>query len=273
MAPAALRPLLAAALMLTAPAVAAPQQVGDVPYVPTPEPVVDAMLDLAGVGAGDVVLDLGSGDGRIVVAAARDYGARAMGVDLNPKRVAEARENAREAGVADRVRFERGDLFDADLSRADVLTLYLLPEVNLRLRAAILDQMRPGARVVSHDFDMGEWGPDRTITVPGDGSTVHLWIVPARVEGAWRLDAGDGGPPWRVDISQDFQRLEATASRGGDTVELRDGVVRGEAVTFTWPDGRRFLGHLEDEAGAMAGVSQTATLDESSDWRAVRDGS
>lgn len=267
------RAALAAALLLIAPTAAPAQQVGDVPFVPTPEPVVEAMLDLADVGAGDFVLDLGSGDGRIVVAAARDRGARALGVDLDPRRIAEARDAARQAGVTDRVNFVQGDLFDQDLSRADVLTMYLLPEVNLRLRPVILERMRPGARVVSHDFDMGEWVPDRQVKVPGDGSNVYLWMVPARVEGVWRLDAGDGGGPWRLDIRQHFQRLEATARRGGETVDLADAGVQGEAVSFTWPDGRRFLGRLGDEAGTMAGVSQTATLDGSAGWRAVRSGS
>lgn len=146
----------------------------DVPYEPTPPAVVEAMLDLAGVGPDDVVYDLGCGDGRIVVAAAR-RGARSVGVDLDPERIAEARENARSAGVADRVTLVQGDLFDADVRDASVVMLYLWPHVNLRLRPRLLEQLRPGARVVSHSHDMGDWRPTRTVKV--GGSTLHLWVI------------------------------------------------------------------------------------------------
>ncbi len=152
----------------------------DVPYVPTPEPVVEKMLEVANVGPRDVVYDLGSGDGRIVILAAR-RGARAVGVDLDPQRVREARANARRAGVQDRVEFRQGDLFDVDLSRATVVTLYLLPGVNLKLKPKLLRELEPGTRIVSHSFDMGDWKPAKTVDV--DGRKVHLWIVPERERG------------------------------------------------------------------------------------------
>jgi SAM-dependent methyltransferase len=153
----------------------------DVHYVPTPEPVVARMLDLARVRPGDVVYDLGCGDGRIVVEAARRGARKAVGVDLDPERVAEARENVRAAGVQDRARIVEGDLFEQDLSDATVVTLYLLPELNLRLRPKLLE-LKPGTRIVSHAFDMGDWKPERQAEVAG--KTVYLWTVPARGAGA-----------------------------------------------------------------------------------------
>lgn len=154
----------------------------DAPYVVTPPPVVDAMLTVAGVTGDDVVYDLGSGDGRIVIAAARTYGARGIGYELDPERVREAREKARAAGVADRVRFEVQDIFTADLREATVVTMYLLPEVNLRLKPRLLSELRPGTRIVSHAFDLGEWAPEKVVTVTGsDGLyTVYCWVVPPR---------------------------------------------------------------------------------------------
>lgn len=156
----------------------AQQIVLDVPYVPTPNRVVKGMLDLANVGKDDVVCDLGCGDGRIIIAASRDYGAIGIGVDINPVRISEAKENALAAGVEDKVSFYEGDLFDFDFSKATVLTLYLLPDVNLKLMPKILAEMKPGSRVVSHAFDMGDWKPDDQISV--DGKSVFLWIVPEK---------------------------------------------------------------------------------------------
>jgi len=152
----------------------------EVPYVWTPHEVVAEMLRLAVVGPGDVVYDLGSGDGRVVIAAARDFGARGVGVEMDPRLVAESTESARRAGVADRVTFRAGDLFQTDLTEATVVTLYLSTELNLRLRPKILRELRPGARIVSHDFDMGDWAPARTVRVHVQerGSQLRLWIVP-----------------------------------------------------------------------------------------------
>ncbi|MBD2455111.1 class I SAM-dependent methyltransferase [Nostoc sp. FACHB-87] len=151
---------------------------GDVPYVPTPQPVVDAMLQVAKVGKNDVLYDLGSGDGRIVVTAAQKYGTRGVGIDISPERIQEANANAQKAGVTDLVEFRQQDLFKTDLSQATVITLYLLPEVNLRLRPELL-KLKPGTRIVSHAFDMGDWKPQQTLQV--DGKTIYYWVVPQEI--------------------------------------------------------------------------------------------
>jgi SAM-dependent methyltransferase len=157
---------------------ATPARAPDVRYEPSPRTVVRAMLKLAGVTERDVVYDLGSGDGRIPIAAARDFGARAVGIDIDPKLVERARANAREARVADRVTFRNEDLFAADVSDATVVTLFLLPEANLKLRPRLLAELRPGTRVVSHYHDMGDWKPDRRIRI--QGRSIYLWTIPPR---------------------------------------------------------------------------------------------
>ncbi len=158
----------------------APTREPDVPYVPTPEPVVSRMLQIAKVNRNDVVYDLGSGDGRIPITAVQKYGVRrAVGVDINPDRVREAKQNAQQANVTDRVEFRQQDLFATDLREASVVTLYLLPEVNLRLRPKLLRELKPGTRIVSHSFDMGDWKPERVETV--SGSTIYSWTVPKNV--------------------------------------------------------------------------------------------
>lgn len=156
-----------------------PARTPDVIYVPTPQPVVDAMLELAEVGPDDVLYDLGSGDGRIPVTAAREFGIRAVGIDINPVRIREANANAEEAGVTDKVTFIEGDLFEANISEATVVTLYLLQSLNVKLRPKLLSELRPGTRIVSHAFDMAnEWEPEETREV--EGSTIYLWTVPER---------------------------------------------------------------------------------------------
>ena len=155
-----------------------PQIAIDTPYLTSPQHVVEAMLKLARVGSGDTVYDLGCGDGRIVISAARRYGARGVGIDNNPVRIDEARVNARNAGVVDRVNFELNDLFDADIRNATVVAVYLLPDVNLRLRSRLMNELKPGTRIVSHTFDMGDWKPDREIRV--NGERILLWTVPGR---------------------------------------------------------------------------------------------
>jgi SAM-dependent methyltransferase len=154
----------------------APGRAPDVPFVPSPEEVVSSMLKLADVHKGDVVYDLGCGDGRIVISAAKDFGARGIGIDINPERIKEAAENARKAGVVKSVTFKEGDLFEASLDGATVVTLYLLPSVNLRLKPKLLHDLKPGTRIVSHSFDMGDWKPDKEIEV--NGRNLYLWIVP-----------------------------------------------------------------------------------------------
>lgn len=157
---------------------AAPLRGPDVIFVPTPNDVVDGMLKLAGVSKKDTVYDLGCGDGRIVITAAQKYGARGVGIDIDPERVAEATENVRKGGVADRVKIVRGDLFQANISEATVVTLYLLTDLNLKLRPKLLKELNPGTRIVSHAFSMGDWKPERTADV--SGTHVYLWRVPAR---------------------------------------------------------------------------------------------
>jgi hypothetical protein len=154
----------------------------DVPYVPTHESLVDEMLSMAKVGGNDVLYDLGSGDGRIVITAARKFGTRGVGYDLDPDRVSEARENARKAGVTDKVRFEQQDIFTAKIADATVITMYLLPDVNMRLRPRLLSELKPGTRIVSHNYDLGDWQPvqRKEMDVSGVNHTLFLWIVPQK---------------------------------------------------------------------------------------------
>ncbi|HLS84673.1 MAG TPA: class I SAM-dependent methyltransferase [Burkholderiales bacterium] len=160
----------------------APVRAPDVVFVPTPQEVVDEMLKVARVGKGDVLYDLGSGDGRIPVTAAKRFGIRAVGIDIDPQRISEARENARRAGVEKLVTFKNEDLFETDFSEATVVTLYLLPDLNVRLMPRLLKELKPGTRIVSHQFDMGDWKPEKELDV--NGRTVYLWTVPARGRGA-----------------------------------------------------------------------------------------
>ncbi len=179
-----LRPVLlviAACCLAAAPAAAQYENdyfYGDVPYVPTPQPVVEAMLELAEVGPNDIVYDLGSGDGRIVITAAKKYGCRAVGIEINPRRVEEARENAKKAGVADRVKFIQGDMFKADIHEATVVTLYLLSSVNEKLKPKLFKELRPGTRVVSHRFTMPDWKPVKQTRA--EGRPIYLWRIPER---------------------------------------------------------------------------------------------
>ena len=224
-----------------------------VPFVATPEDVGMEMLKLAGVTARDTVYDLGSGDGRLVLNAALAFGARGVGVELDPALVQESRERAVVAGVADRVTFRWQDIFEADIRDATAVMIYLLPEVNLKLRPKLLADLRPGTPIVSHDFAMAEWRPDRTVQVraPDRVHTLHLWLVPARVEGTWSLEiAGPEGPSRATAIfAQRFQEL--TGALGGETGEplVLRGDLRGDAITFTATDAtgvtRRFSGRAE----------------------------
>lgn len=159
-------------------AAATPTRTPDVVFVPTPEEVVDAMLKVAKVTSRDVVYDLGSGDGRIAIAAAKEHGARAIGIDIDPQRIAEANENAKKAGVTDKVRFVQADLFESNISEATVVTLYLLPSLNLKLMPKLMKELKPGTRIVSHAFDMGDWEPEQELEV--DGRKVYYWTIPKR---------------------------------------------------------------------------------------------
>lgn len=224
-----------AARIATLVLVAAPVAGADeVPFVVSPDSVTLAMLSTAKVTSEDYVIDLGSGDGRIVILAAKRFGARGLGIEIDPDLVAKSRENARNAGVGSRVSFREQDLFKTDLSPASVVTLYLLPEVNMQLRPKLL-QLRPGTRIVSHDFDMQDWEPDKTLTVDapdkaiglGKTSKVYLWIVPARVEGLW---CGTGKAKGRsLTLSQRHQKVRIDVP-GGDTVKALEARISGNAI-------------------------------------------
>jgi SAM-dependent methyltransferase len=200
---------------------------------PTPPEVVTEMLKLAKVDDRDVIYDLGSGDGRVLVTAAQRLGARGVGVDRDPERITEARAIARTAGVKDRVTFRQGDLFQMDLSRATVLTLFLSPDVNVKVRSMILRQLTPGARVVSHDFDMGDWKADTTL--PLAGHTVYLWIVPALVHGQWQWEQSSprGPQQYTMDLSQHYQRVSGAVTYDKGTLPLADTKLSGRNVAFT----------------------------------------
>jgi SAM-dependent methyltransferase len=209
----------------------------DVIWVPTPDSLVKAMLTVADVKPQDYVVDLGAGDGRIAIAAGRDFGARAHGIEYNPDMVALARRNAQRAGVANRVTFAEGDIFKSDFSDATVVTLYLLPSLNEKLKPTLL-KMRPGTRIVSHAFSMGDWEPERTINT--DEATGYFWIVPADVAGRWAFEVGNDR--FVADFTQRYQKL--AMPRGGP---LRDGEVKGNRVIFTRANGQVIEGEVRDD--------------------------
>lgn len=219
----------------------------DVPFVPTPSEVVSKMLDMADVGPADFLIDLGAGDGRIAIAAVRDRGAKAAyGVDLNPVRVDEARANAQDAGVADRVTFEVEDLFKTDFSKATVVSMYLLPDVNMRLRPKIL-AMAPGTRIVSHAFDMGDWYADSHARV--HNLDVYLWVVPEDVAGQWAVSSADGD--FDIEITQEFQFIQGSAQLAAGQTATVQGQLRGDIIQFDIDDGsstRRFVGRIIGDA-------------------------
>jgi SAM-dependent methyltransferase len=198
----------------------------DVVYVPTPRETVDRMLQVTEVGSADYVIDLGSGDGRIAIAAGR-LGARALGVELDPARIRDAQLNAQRAGVTDRVTFRQQNLFETDLSQATVLTMYLLPSINVKLRPKILS-LRPGTRVVSHDFTMGDWKSDLTET---NNWRIHMWIVPARVAGKWQVRSGHRN--FNLTLDQTYQEFHGMASADGRTLPLRNTKLRAGNIEFT----------------------------------------
>jgi 2-polyprenyl-3-methyl-5-hydroxy-6-metoxy-1,4-benzoquinol methylase len=236
----------------------------DVPYVPTPPEVVERMLEMAHLRPGDVVIDLGSGDGRIAIAAAR-RGARALGVDIDPERILEAQENARKAGMQDKVQFRRQDLFATKLSEATVITMYLLTKVNLDLRARLLAELKPGTRVVSHDFDMGEWTPDTHSEI--GHRQVFMWIVPAKVAGRWRVRRG--GDSFDLSLAQDYQYLSGSAQWAGRSLEIRHGWLHGAELHLTLSDGSQLRGRVNGDrmhsTPSGAGGSEATTP-----WHATR---
>ena len=248
----------------------------DAPYFPTPQSVVDRMLQLAKVGPDDFVIDLGSGDGRIVITAAKKYGARGMGIEIEPSLVTQANWNARRDGVGDRAKFVEQDLFQTDLRPATVLTLYLFRELNIKLAPRILAQLRPGARVVSHDWDLGDWRPDHQETMPAPDkavgisreSKVFMWIVPARVQGQWRVETTlPGAQSATLALQQRYQFFEGTLAAG----LLQEGRASGTSLAFTVAGATPFAGRYEGTADGDAISGRVVRADGTAGtWRAVR---
>ncbi|HET6778735.1 MAG TPA: class I SAM-dependent methyltransferase [Gemmatimonadales bacterium] len=253
--------------LIMAPSLPATAQVSrspDVHFVPTPHEVVAAMLKVANVRKNDVLYDLGSGDGRIVIAAARKYGTRGTGIDIDSVRVAEGRLGARKAGVTAKAKFQQADLFETDLRDATVVTLYLLPTLNVKLRPKLFSELRPGSRVVSHAFDMGSWKPDSTFMV--GTSAVFYWVIPANVGGEWAVSA-TGGKQYTLRLTQKFQHVEGTAELNGKSVPVSTAAVHGDKVILEIadPDGPvRLTGRVRDDV--ITGTHR------GSKWRARRNG-
>jgi SAM-dependent methyltransferase len=253
----------------------------DVPYVPTRYPVVDEMLRLLNLTKADVVYDLGCGDGRLVVGAAEKFGCRGVGIDIDPERIREANENAQKAGVTDKVKFILGDLFEADFREATAVPMYLLTSVNLKLRPKILRELRPGSRIVSHNFGMDNWKPDaqtivRVEDIPHD---VYFWIIPANVSGMWTWTILNGAMPLecKLEVTQKFQVLEGKAWVGGRSAEVMEVKLSGDKVSLVLDifidskkttltlEGKAFLHQIE---GAIKGRIDGRDL--AFAWKAAR---
>lgn len=249
------------------------QKKPEVPFVPTPEKVVEEMLRMADVGEDDILYDLGCGDGRIVITAAKKLGCRGVGIDIDPQRIKESRANAVEAGVEDRVEFLLMDLFEADIGEATVVTLYLLSDVNIRLRPILLRDLKPGTRVVSHDFDMDAWEPDESLLIDDDTPVyedfflqnywdrhnVYMWLIPANVTGTWRwtMPAISGKKRYTLKLDQQFQEVKGKAFEGTSSISVNilDGKIKGNRLEFsleTKLEGRKerihFVGIAKDHA-------------------------
>jgi len=237
------------------------------------------MIEIAKVGKNDLVYDLGCGDGRIVIAAAQKAGARGVGVDLDPERIKESRENALKANVADRVRFFQQDLFQTEIGKATVVMLYLWPEVNLKLRPKLFHELKPGARIVSHSHDMGSWEPDQTMTVSG-GHRVHFWVIPANVTGIWEWDRAGGKEGYVLKLSQEFQIVSGTLQWGSEEIPVKNLELRGDRLQFTverFFKGQmqtlRFMGRVQNHLIEGTVEEMTAGSQRKRTWKAKRDSS
>ena len=251
----------------------------EVPYIRTPQVVVNKMLDLAEVGPDDFLIDLGSGDGRIVITAAQERGARGFGVELNTTLVDSSNEAARKAGVAERARFFARDLFETDIGQASVLSMYLLPEVNLQLRPRILARLKPGTRVVSHDWDMGEWQPDAKAVLKGlakpvmpvSASTVYLWIVPAKVAGVWEVRLEAATPEaMQIEFAQRFQEISGLARRSNGRTMLQSAYLRGAEIRFAIIDETRRPSEPLQFFGRVYGDTMEGSMGNGRRWLAKR---
>lgn len=264
------------------------QDFGDTPYVQTPANVVKAMLETAKVGPKDFVIDLGSGDGRMVITAAKQYGARGFGVDHDARLVRLANANAAKAGVSDRAAFYARDLYKTDVQRATVMSIYLLPEVNLMVRPKLLRELRPGTRIVSHDYDMGEWKPDAAFSLDAPGkpvgrdpvSKVFYWVVPANVTGDWSMTIRSGTPPqtYSLRLAQKFQFAEGAIESEAKRVPLEDVKLAGPRFSFAavLPDAKgkpvshQFSARVAEDS--MEGTLRIEGSSRSIAWRAHRTG-
>ena len=252
--------LLAAALLIVLPAAAQQKpyepsvgQAGkDVIWVPTPDEVVDRMLRMAQVTSSDLVYDLGAGDGKIAIAAAKKFGARSVGIEYNPEMAKFAQGNAEKAGVTGKARIVNGDIFATDFTQATVITMYLLPALNLKLRPQILS-MRPGTRVVSHSFTMEDWEPDETSNM--DGRRAYFWVVPANVNGGWALETG--ADKTELAFEQRFQKIEGSIGLGHTQGGLRDARLRGANISFAYVDNN---GVLRNYTGRVTGGKMEGTF-------------
>lgn len=271
--------VLAAFALSAAPALGAELERSGGPYVPTPQVVVDQMLRMGNVGERDFVVDLGSGDGVIVLTAAKQFKARGMGVEIDPELVKLSNDTAKKLGVAGRASFLQQDVFKADLSKATVVTLYLLPDMMINLRSKMFSELKPGVRVVSHDYDLGEWQPDDQITfeVPEKEEVngvpearVSLWYVPAKVAGKWEVKVA-GGETYELTLKQRFQHLEGSVAVGGKPLPTPRLALRGSEFSFALPDGNglaRFSGRVRDNT--MDGVVELPGAKAPARWSAVR---
>lgn len=275
--------LLLAFSCLALAAAAQAQDLEKLPYVPTPQIVVDEMLKMAGVNANDLVIDLGSGDGRLIVTAARNFKANGIGVDIDAKLVELATRNARYEGVSDRAKFLEQDMFKADISKASVITLYVLPDFMEKLRPKLMRELKPGARIVAHDYYMSEWHPDRfaELTVPEkkaangtEKAYLYLWTVPAIVQGDWRInwDFGPGKLPVIVlAFNQRYQMINASAANGDGPMELVNATLKGDDIDFFLTIGAnkyRFSGKVQGER--MSGNAVTGAGGKPIPWSATK---
>lgn len=263
----------------------------DVEFVPTPTKVVLEMLKIANVTKDDVVYDLGCGDGRIVITAAKLYGARGVGVDIDPFRIRESNENAAKEGVADRVKFFQGDLFQIDLREASVVTLYLLPELNVRLRPKLFRELNPGTRIVSHDFHMGDWKPDYSGVVKNVSyqyfeimgherdAQFYYWVIPAQAAGLWRLsmETPTGQRSFNLRLEQTFQEIKGSIIDRGQETAILDAKLLGDQINFTMKDEKEkrpvtmhFNGRISGDTMKGNAVVQEGSSTRKHDWTARR---
>jgi SAM-dependent methyltransferase len=267
------------------------QKQPDVEFVPTPHEVVAEMLKTAQVTRGDFVYDLGCGDGRIVIAAAKEFGARGVGVDIDPKLIKVCEKNALKEGVADRVKFILGDLFELDLREATVVALYLTQELNVKLRPKLFRELKPGSRIVSHDFDMGDWKPDQTRLMlgvqfffPDDAPRVrdtkfYYWVIPADVTGTWRwnLKTPNGGRAYTLDLNQKFQEISGKVTVRGQELPLADPLLTADRIAFLINDdiagqkvGIRFKGRISGNTIEGSADVEGGLFQGSQGWAAKR---